>query len=33
MLNPAVTLAQRQKDAELDIKIAELTKDTESCKF
>ncbi|PNF36386.1 hypothetical protein B7P43_G17800 [Cryptotermes secundus] len=33
VLDPAVTLAQRQKDAELDIKIAELTKDTESLSF
>lgn len=33
MLDPSVTLAQRQKDADIDIKIAELTKDTEACKF
>jgi hypothetical protein len=33
LLDPSVTLAQRRRDAELEIKIAELTKDAESCKF
>jgi len=33
VLDPSVTLAQRQKDADLEIKIAELTKYTEPCKL
>lgn len=33
VLDLSATLVQRQKDADLDAKIAELTKDTESSKL
>jgi hypothetical protein len=33
VLDPSVTPAQQQKDADLDIKIAERTKDTEHRKL